>query len=191
VRKQLDEESLAWIYMGHGHPTELAKIITPNGEEPLLSVDHVPGLCCGTQRPLAVLIACHTGALDAPNDCLAEELLAAENGPVAVIAATRVTMPYGNTVLGHELLKACLVDQTPAMGDILKVAQQSTLHPSKDDTMRSQLDSMAEGLTLPPIDLPVERREHVLMYHLFGDPLLRLRRAEAVAVHAAAPSSEK
>ena len=46
---------------------------------------------------------------------------------------------------------------------------------SADDPLRTSLDAMAQGLSPPPVDLPAERREHVLMYHLFGDPLLRLR----------------
>jgi hypothetical protein len=35
---------------------------------------------------------------------------------------------------------------------------------------------MCRGLSPPPVDLAAERGEHVLMYHLLGDPLLRLRR---------------
>jgi len=33
----------------------------------------------------------------------------------------------------------------------------------------------------PPVDLAGERREHVLMYHLLGDPLLRLNYPQAEA----------
>jgi len=34
-------------------------------------------------------------------------------------------------------------------------------------------------LSPPPVDLAAERREHVLMYQLIGDPLLRLHRPAA------------
>jgi hypothetical protein len=60
-----------------------------------------------------VLIACYTGAIDARDDSLAEELVLDEQGPIAAIAATRVTMPYGNTVLGCELLRAAFTDRLP------------------------------------------------------------------------------
>jgi hypothetical protein len=135
---------------------------------------------------LAVLVACYTGAIDAPRDSLAEELSLAADGPVAVIAATRVTMPYGNTVLGYELLRACFHESPPAIGDILLQAQQRTRREVADDPLRTSLDAMCRGLSPPPVDLAAERAEHVLMYHLLGDPLLRLRRWEPKIAQSAA-----
>jgi hypothetical protein len=173
----LNEGSLAWIYLGHGLPTELDRVPTPTGLMPILSVDDVPRVKCDQCRPLAVLVACYTGAFDARRECLGEELLIAEGGPVAVIAATRVTMPYGNTVFGYELLRACFNDRPTSLGELLRLAQCRTLTAMKDDKFRPSLDSIAQGLSPPPVDLAVERREHVMMYHLFGDPLLRLRLA--------------
>ena len=178
ARQQLSEGSLAWVYLGHGRATELDHVPTPTGSESILSVGDVPKLRCGGHSPLVVLVACYTGAMDAPRNCLAEELLMADEGPVAVIAATRVTMPYGNTVLGCELLRACFRDRPEHLGDTLRLAQRKTLSPSQSDQLRLSLDSMAAGLSPAPVDLTSERREHVLMYHLFGDPLLHLRYAQ-------------
>ena len=175
AREQLSEGSLAWVYLGHGRPTELDRVPTATGSESILSVGDVPKLRCSGHSPLAVLVACSTGAMDAPHDCLAEELLMAEEGPVAVIAATRITMPYGNTVLGCELLRSCFRDRPEHLGDTLRIAQRKTLAASTDNPLRASLDSMAAGISPPPVDLESERREHVLMYHLFGDPLLHLR----------------
>lgn len=177
ARQQLSEGSLAWVYLGHGRPTELDHVRTSNDSESILSVRDVPNLRCRGHNPLAVLIACYTGAMDAPNGCLAQELLLAEEGPVAVIAATRVTMPYGNIVLGCELLRACFRDQPEHLGDTLRLAERRMLSPARDDQLRISLDSLAAGLSPAPSELATERREHVLMYHLFGDPLLRLPRA--------------
>lgn len=174
ARRQLNDGGLAWIYLGHGLPTELDGVLTATGKQPILSVRDVPHLHCTPHNPLAVLIACYTGAMDAPQGCLAEDLLLAEEGPVAVIAATRVTMPYGNTVMGCELLRACFQDQPAALGDIVRLAQQRVLAPDANDQLRASLDAIAAGLSPAPIDLANERREHVLMYHLIGDPLLRL-----------------
>lgn len=185
VQQQLSEGSLAWVYLGHGHPTELDRVATPNGKESILSVRDVPALRCGGHSPLAVLIACYTGAMDSPRNCLAEELLLADEGPVAVIAATRVTMPYGNIVLGCELLRACFRDHPEHLGDVLRLAARKTLTSMPEDQLRTSLDSIATGLSPAPVDLAGERREHVLMYHLFGDPLLRLRYAAPAAAGSA------
>jgi hypothetical protein len=176
VRRQFSAGSLAWIYLGHGLPNELDRVPTPGGTEPILSVDDVPLLRRGEQAPLAVLVACYTGALDARTDCLGEELLLAEEGPIAVIAATRVTMPYGNTVLGYELLRACFQDRPAALGDMLRLAQRRSLSEPEKNSLRASIDMIAEGLSPPPVDLAAERREHAAMYQLLGDPLVRLRR---------------
>jgi hypothetical protein len=103
-----------------------------------------------------------------------------------VIAATRVTMPYGNTVLGYELLRACFQDGRPTIGDILLLAQQRAKRDATDDPLRESLDAMCRGLSPPPVDLSAERAEHVLMYHLLGDPLLRLRRWQSQVAQSAA-----
>jgi hypothetical protein len=175
VRRQIDEGSLVWVYLGHGLPTELDSIRTTSGDRPILAAADVPQLHCGSNSPLAVLIACYTGAIDAPRGCLAESLLLHEQGPVAVVAATRVTMPYGNAVFGCELLRSCFGDQPATLGDLWKLAQRRTLAESPDDPLRKSLDALAGGLSPPPVDLVAERREHVQMYQLFGDPLLRLQ----------------
>ena len=94
-------------------------------------------------------------------------------------------MPYGNTIMGCELLRACFQDRPVAVGDILRLAQLRALTPSGNDQLskdqlRATLDGMAEILSPPPVDLAAERREHVLMYQLIGDPLLRLHRSTSV-----------
>jgi hypothetical protein len=191
ARQQLSEGSLAWVYLGHGRETELDRVRTATGSESILSVVDVPKLRCGGHNPLAVLVACSTGAADAPRDCLAEELLKANEGPVAVIAATRITMPYGNTVLGCELLRACFQDRPTHLGDTLRIAEQKTLAAPAEDQLRASLDALAAGLSPQPVDLAGERREHVLMYHLYGDPLLHLRYADSDAPQTAGVGSAK
>jgi len=181
ARAGLNGGGLAWIYVGHGLPTELVYAATASGHKSMLSMRDVPELHCGPHNPFAVLVACYAGAMDAPYGCLGEELLLAKEGPVAVIAATRVTMPYGNTIMGCELMRACFQDRPIAVGDVLRLAQRRGLSPigndqASKDQLRTTLDGMAEVLTPPPVDLAAERREHVLMYQLIGDPLLRLHR---------------
>ena len=186
AQQQLSEGSLAWIYLGHGRETELDHVRTATGTQSILSIGDVQKLRRGGHSPLAVLVACSTGAIDSPGGCLASELLKADEGPVAVIAATRITMPYGNTVLGCELLRACFRDRPDHLGETLRIAERKTLDSPTDDSLRSSLDSLAAGLSPPPVDLASERREHVLMYHLFGDPLLHLRYPIETATNSAA-----
>jgi hypothetical protein len=190
ARGELNSGGLAWIYVGHGLPTELDRAPTSAGLRSILSTHDVPELHCGPHNPLAVLVACYTGAMDAPQACLGEELLLAEQGPVAVIAATRVTMPYGNTTMGCELLRACFQDRPAALGDVLRLAQQRVLKPTDNDQLRATLDGMAELLSPHPVDLSAERREHVLMYQMIGDPLLRLHRPAAEVAQSGATTTQ-
>lgn len=175
AQQALCEGCMAWVYIGHGHVTQLDRVRTPNGNRSILAVNDVPNLKCGGRCPLAVLMACYTGAFDSQRSCLARELLLAPGGPVAVVAASRVSMPYGNTVLGSELLKACFTDRPEHAGDLLRSACRRTNTPLEDDALRKSLESIAAGISPQPIDLAQERCEHVQMYHFFGDPLLRLK----------------
>jgi hypothetical protein len=91
------------------------------------------------------------------------------------IAATRVTMPYGNTLMGCELLRACFQDRPHTIGDVRRLAQRGAFAPtSKDQSNKDQflatLDGMADVLSPRPIDW----REHMSMCQLIGDPLLPL-----------------
>jgi hypothetical protein len=195
IRHQLNDGCLAWVYLGHGERTELDYVAGPLGPESILSVDDVPALRCGVRCPLAVLMTCHAGAFDAEPDCLAEELLMAEEGPVAVIASTRVSMPYGNSVFGYELLRASLADRPATLGAAMALAQRRVLSARSDDPLRTSLDKLAENLS--PLlhrngvrwqaeDLLTERNEHVAMYKLLGDPLLKWRRPQPIEIKTAA-----
>ena len=131
-----------------------------------------------------MLVACYTGAIDARDDSLAEELVLDEQGPVAVIAATRVTMPYGNTVSGLRTvaggIRATGCDARRSL-DAGPAANAGRRGP--DDSLRTSLDSLARGVSPPPVDLAAERREHVLLYQLLG------RSAVAAELPTARPQS--
>ncbi len=177
IRDQFKRESEAWIYLGHGDRQALIAYTTSAGAVPILTAGGLARrpLKSGSRgTPLAILLACHLGAFDARHDCFAEELLIQPGGPVGVLAATRVSMPYGNTVLGCELMRARFVDRSQTLGQWLLTAQTRMLAASEEDPCRKALDQVATGLAPPPVDLVGERREHVAMYHLLGDPLTRI-----------------
>jgi hypothetical protein len=186
--QKIDEGSLLWVYMGHGYTTALDYVDGDYfGQMPksILSVDDVPKLRGGARCPVAMFVTCLAGRCDGPEDGLAEELVLAEEGPVSVLAATSVPMPYGNTVFSYEFLRASLGDRPATLGRAFLFAQKRTLADGGVDPMRRSIETMALGLCpiLPTAgerwqakDLVTERREHVAMYHLLGDPLLRWRR---------------
>ncbi len=99
-----------------------------------------------------MFLACSTGAFDKPEDCLAEDLLRADCGPVAILASSRVAMPYGLSVFATEALQAGLVEQTPTLGEVVRLAKVRALKPldaasDQRSTTRKLLDSTAGLLT--------------------------------------------
>jgi len=124
---------------------------------------------------VAVLLACYAGDYQAAGECVAERLLAHPGGPLAVIAATRVSMPYGNTRLGGELLAAMGRRPGASIGGLVAEARRASVAPTADPRLEG-LDAIARLLGAAEADLPIERREHAAMYCLLGDPLARVVR---------------
>ncbi|NLS90985.1 MAG: hypothetical protein GXX96_02205 [Planctomycetaceae bacterium] len=170
-----------WIYMGHGYHLQLADVVTPSGEFPLFSVVDVARLTCRQGLPIALFLSCYAGAFDAYDDCLAEEMLHCEGGPVAVIAASRVAMPYAMTVMALDLAGQALDGPAETLGEAMLAAKRHLLADGEAcGPLREKLDTVA-GLISPfPDMLAEERREHTLLFNLLGDPLLRLRRPKSV-----------
>ena len=139
--------------------------------------------------PLAMFLACSTGAFDKPEDCLAEDLLRSDAGPVAILASSRVAMPYGLSVFATEALQAGLVEQTASLGETVRLAkvralQQKTASdtPRPNSTIRSLLDSTAGLLTPGGHDSRLELLEHAHLLQLFGDPCLRLVHPQSITL---------
>ncbi len=165
-----------WVWMGHGHRHELAGV----AEESLDTV------CGGAD--VAVLLACYTSDFAAPGRCVAERLLAAESGPLAVVGATRVTMPYGNTRLGAALLMGLRGEDHPALGRLFAGAKSRSVEDSMPTELQG-LDQLAGLLGADIKTLGAERQEHALAYHLLGDPLLSLDRTIPMGVSASCDST--
>ncbi len=181
--ERLNEGSLFWVYIGHGFPYGLDEVQTPGGTFPILANDDAEKLAARTP-PVALFLACYTGAFDAWDDCLAERMLARDGGPVAVVAGSRVTMPYGMTVLATELIDQCFQRQAPTLGDALLAAKQRmAARPDAAGPERAMLDAIAGALSPATDRLADERAEHVLLMNLLGDPLLRLRYPHPVDLH--------
>jgi hypothetical protein len=111
----------------------------------------------------------------------------AEDGPVAVLCGSRVTMPYAMAVMGHELMDQYFVHRRETVGELVMHAKRQMVRELKEGEQaakatRHLLDSIAAVISPAPELLDEERREHVLMFNLLGDPLLRLDHPHEVAV---------
>ncbi len=184
TRQRLSEGCLFWVYMGHGHRRTLDWLQVPGGEHRIFDVRDVAQLTCQSGSPIALFLACYTGAYDGAEDCLAEEMLRDPQAPVAVIAGSRVTMPYAMAVMGMALLEQTFVERRATLGEVLLLAKRQMVAPPQAGT-RALVDLLASALSPTPHDLAAERLEHLQLFNLLGDPLLRLRHAQSATVETA------
>ena len=181
--ERLHEGCLFWVYLGHGYHVCLDQIWVPGGHYPILANSDIPQIACRHGAPIALFLSCYAGAFDANQQCLAEEMLRTPGAPVAVIAGSRVTMPYGMSVLGTELLDECFRRHTTTLGEALLHAKQRMMQPAGKPTEgRAMLDTLAGFLSPTSNKLAVERAEHVMLFNLLGDPMLRLRYPQPVTI---------
>lgn len=185
--ERLNEGALCWIYAGHGQPGALDLMRTPQGTYPILAAADAPKLKCRRGAPIALFLACYVGAVDASPDCLAEALLKQPGGPVAVLAGSRVTMPYAMTLLACGLSDQLFTDRGETLGDAVLAAKRAMLAQRSDDPRRAMLDALAKAVSPAPKLLAAERAEHVRMFNLLGDPLLKLHHPKGVEL--AVPAS--
>jgi hypothetical protein len=185
---------LFWVYIGHGAVTHLDYMQAGNAWLPIGEPDDAGRFRIRSRPPIAIMLACFTGAYDANVDCFAESLLAQESGPVAVIAGSRVTMPYGMSQLASEMINGCFRDRIPTLGEVVHQAKRKiwiddghadsqvpasvsghgTARIDIRQRYRRIITEMALALNPGEHDLLAERREHVRLMNLLGDPLLKI-----------------
>ncbi len=182
VVERFNEGALFVTYMGHGSPRTLDRVRWRDRAYPIFTEDHVDALAARRGAPIAYLCCCSTGHFDGEPDCLAEFLLRQPGGPVAVIASSRVSMPYANGVLSKEMLGALFRDNAGTVGEMLLLAKRRLIEPRPDDAMRQAIDGFGRFWKPKPEDLAEERREHLFLYNLLGDPSMRIPRAADVAL---------
>jgi hypothetical protein len=126
---------------------------------------------------VAFMLCCSVGHYDLLKGAhsLAEELLfTPSGGVVAVIAGSRITHPYANTVLQLDMTKALLIDRAPTVGMLDLMAEQSLV---RIDDVDRELDAIALPIALAgkwQTTLMDLRKMHVKLYNLLGDPATRL-----------------
>lgn len=177
VLDRLSEGTLLVNYMGHGHVDMLDRFTLGDQRFNVCSVHSLEDLTdSGNRLPIALLVACWTGRVDLPDDRrgLAEMMLFNRNGPVAVIAATRITHPYANALVQKSFTQQ-LCEQKRATVGAAHLATMRSL--AKPDEIDRQLETLAAPIALvmkwatSPADL---RLMHIGMYTLLGDPATRI-----------------
>jgi hypothetical protein len=177
------------VYIGHGHSLGLDRVSIPGERFHIFDVDNCRELHCTAGSPIAIMLACHTAAFDQPRDCLAEELLRAEGGPVAVYGGSRVTMPYAMGVMGTAMMQEYFKSKPPTLGETILAAKRRMMAPldEKDplgNVNRFLLDGVAAVISPSPDMLEEERREHLYLFNLIGDPMLTLSYPQSVTLKA-------
>ncbi len=185
-----NEGCLFWVYIGHGQATTLDQVSIPGERFNILNVDD-----CGELQakngaaPIALMLACYTAAFDQPRDCLAEQMLKAEGGPVAVYGGSRVTMPYGMAVMADALMQEYFEHRPATLGEAILAAKRRTMGKIDDaehpvGLNRVLLDSIAAVMSPNQDQLEAERREHLHIFNLLGDPMLRLSYPQSIELDA-------
>ena len=198
---RVNRGGMFWVYIGHGWIDCLDRFTYGKTEELICSADDAMRFSSPNGPPIAVLLACYTGAFDAKVDCFAERLLQQSDGPIAVIAGSRVTMPYGLSQLAGEMLESCFVERTATLGKIVGDAKKATWLDAADASVsrynsepstiklkskyQTAIEQMAKSLSPPDHSLVAERREHVRLMNLLGDPLLKIRHPHAIDLRSA------
>jgi hypothetical protein len=186
---RLNEGSLFWVYLGHGQQRSVDEVTVPGARYPILSCPDTARLACRHGATIGCFLACYSGAFDQPRDCLAEDLLRSPGGPVAMICGSRVTMPYAMCVMGSELLQQCFVERPETLGDAILVAKRRMMQTENPSPHRAALDALAKLLSPTAADLDAERAEHLDLFNLLGDPLLRIAYPREIKVHVARTAS--
>lgn len=194
---RINKGGLFWVYIGHGAVTELDYFQVGDQWMPIAEATDAKRFQIQKRPPIAIMLACFTGAFDANVDCFSEHLLGQPDGPIAVIAGSRVTMPYGLSQLASEMINGCFRDEIPTLGEVVLQAKRRIWQPDDaaasdpknerelvEDSGAKRLDirkryekivtEMARALSPGNHELVQERREHVRLMNLLGDPLLRI-----------------
>ena len=181
--QRLNEGCLFWVYIGHGFHLGVDQVHVPQNQYHILANPDVAYLDCRHGAPIALFLACYTGAFDATEDCLAEHMLRTPGAPVAIAASSRVAMPYAMAVLATELTDQCFRRRCRTLGEAFMRAKQNMVkEPDDQDKDRAGLDALAAAISPTPSKLAAERAEHLLLFNLIGDPLLRLRHPQPIDV---------
>jgi len=183
--RRLNEGALFFAYIGHGWRSGFDKCEFEGRRYPIFTEDSAWELESERGMPVAFLLCCSTGHFDGTPDCIAEVMVKRPKGPVAVIASSRVSMPYGNAPLAKELLEGFFLERKPTLGEAFRFAKERTLNPKDGDKQRGTIEFLATmAYERDAKKRRQERIEHLYLYNLLGDPGMRLPHPRPATVKA-------
>lgn len=185
---RLDAGSFVFTYAGHGSLDRFAnlRLRGQKGSWPLLRQQDVARLR-SAQRTILMAYACHIGGFTA--DALGETLVRAAHGPVAVFAASTVSYPFGDLLLGRELMHAQEDPGMQRLGDLLRTGLRDLVAATGKTPFHQRAITAAGVLGLGPDAQTALRRYTADVYQLFGDPALRLPAREPLVVALRSPAT--
>ena len=189
---KFNEGCLFWVYIGHGATHFLDRVRLPDRSYRILDHSNTQTINSTSGSPIAVFLACNTGGFDHPTDCLAETMLKQPKGPIAVLASTRVAMPYGLSLFTLGLSQDYFSGDAKTLGELVRDAKRKLVLDDSGDLSkyRQIIEAMGQGLSPKPELLASERKEHSDLIQLLGDPLLRIKRPEKLALTSEIEQSE-
>ena len=179
--KVIDEANRGAIlltYLGHGLYDRLDNMyVEVDGKReryPILTSEHVDQFDIPDGKlPIMTIIACQTGYMDHAQGCLAEKICFTERAPVAVIASSRDSHPYSNTLIQKAVVQEVVNDRAVTLGQAFIDAKRELI--LAEDPDRKSLELMAMFIIPKKSDRDELNRSHLSMYNLTGDPGLRLK----------------
>ncbi|MBI2900744.1 MAG: hypothetical protein HYY17_11220 [Planctomycetes bacterium] len=173
----LNEGSLFYVYVGHGHRTGFDQLRWQKKTYPIFDAANAKDIDVRNGLPIMFVVACTTGFYDfRGGDCVGEDLFKRRRGPVAYIGGSRIIQPYPSALLSKGLIEEVFHARRETMGWALVEAKKKLLAPD-ESKFRKTADTMAGGVQGAD-NLEPMRKDCVLHYNLFGDPALRLRRPD-------------
>ncbi len=176
VVERLNEGCLFWVYIGHGLPTSVAPMRVGRMSYPVFDNEIAHRANATQGLPIAIFLACYSGAFDRKTDCLGEVLVCQPGGPVACLCGSRMTMPYGMATLSYEIMNEFFVHDHETLGEVILCAKQKLAANRIENEYREMIEGLGQSFSPNGDLLPLERFEHLQMFHLLGDPLLRVPR---------------
>ena len=178
VIEEANRGAILLTYLGHGLYDRLDNMdVEVDGKRvryPILTSEHVDQFNIPDGKlPVMMIIACQTGQMDHPQGCLAEKICFTEKAPVAIIASSRDSHPYSNTILQKAVVKEMIDNKAATLGQAFTDAKRELI--LAEDPDRRELEMMAFFVIPKKTDRDELNRSHLSMYNLTGDPGLRLR----------------
>jgi len=172
VLRRLGEGAYLFMFIGHGTADSFDRLYCGFQPHPTLSRHDLNRLERTGMPPVALLSCCSAGWFDREEGTrsLAETMLLEPNGPVAVIAGSRITHPYANALRVKDTTRAMLGMQVRTVGELdLRVDRSIVVQDAEDQQIDLFVGPMSR-MQRWPSTLPELRVMHVALYNLLGDP---------------------